>query len=304
MTIPYFARLLCLCLAAFFLLHLALTAITAALSGYAVRRARRMPARGGARLLFGFRLIPATVAGAVSAGVCAPSYLWFEPEMALERIGIACLAAAALGVCVCVAGLARGARAATRTARYRKACEAARESDAPVLLLAGVFRPRLIVSRGVRRVLNGEQFAVAVRHEEGHGEARDNLKRLLILLTPDALPFVRPLRRVEQEWSRLAEWAADDRAVRGDRRQAVALAEALIRVARLGPAPVHALATQLTGNPEDLAARVERLIEPGSETADEARVWPGVALAACGAAAAFQPSTLAFVHEALEALAH
>ena len=83
-----------------------------------------------------------------------------------------------------------------------------------------------------------------------------------------------------------------------------ALAEALIRVARMGAAPFQLLATQLLGNPADLAARVERLIEPGAENAPEPRVWPGVALAACGAAAAFQPSTLAFVHEALEALAH
>jgi beta-lactamase regulating signal transducer with metallopeptidase domain len=171
-------------------------------------------------------------------------------------------------------------------------------------MLAGVFRPRLIVSRSARELLTPEQFEVAVLHEEGHGEARDNLKRLLMLLAPDALPFVRPLRGLECAWARMAEWAADDQAVQGDRRQAVALAEALVRVARMGVVPAtRVLATNLLGNPADLAARVERLIEP-APVAVEPPAWPGIALAACGAAAALQPSTLALVHEALEALAH
>jgi beta-lactamase regulating signal transducer with metallopeptidase domain len=234
-----------------------------------------------------------------------PSYLRYEPEMALERIGLACVAAALAGVWVCASGVARGFRAATRSSRYLKACESARQTEAPVLLLAGVFRPRLVVSRGVREALTADQLAVAVCHEEAHGASRDNLKRLAILMTPDALPLVRCLREVERGWARMAEWAADDHAVGASRRRAVALAEALVRVARMGAGlPAQALVTNLVGDPADLAARVERLIEPRTAAAPEPRIWPGIALAACGAAAALQPSTMALVHEALEALAH
>jgi hypothetical protein len=176
-TIPYFARLLCLCFAAFFWLHLALTAAAAALSGYAIRRASRMRSGAGARLLFALRLVPASIAGAIAAGLCAPSYLWFEPEPALEHIGLAPVAAALAGVWICATGIARGAWAAARSARRLRLYEAARESNAPVLLLAGVFRPRLVVSRGVREALTAEQLAVALRHG-GRTAGRDNLKRL------------------------------------------------------------------------------------------------------------------------------
>jgi hypothetical protein len=304
MSISYFARLLCLCFAAFFLIHLALSAAVAALAGRAVRRAERMQPRTGARFLFGVRMLPATLAGAIVAGVCAPSYLWFEPEMAMEHIGLMCVAAAAAGVWISLAGVARGLVALVRSRRYLRRCEAARESEAPVLMLAGVVRPRLVVSRGVRKALTAEQLAVALRHERAHGTTHDNLMRLLILLTPDVLPFVRGPGGIERGWRRLAEWAADDRAVRGSRRRALALAAALVRIARMGTAPGPALATQLLGDTGDLAARVERLLERPIGTPLRPRVWPGVALAACAAAAALQPSTLSHVHEALEALAH
>jgi hypothetical protein len=304
-TAPYFARLLCLCFAAFFWLHLVLTAAAAALSGAAVRHATRMHPSAGARLMLALRLAPAAIAGAIAAGLCAPSYLWFEPETGLEQIGLFCVGAALTGAWLCAAGIARGAQAVAGTARRLRRYEAACVTDAPVVMLAGIFRPRLVVSRGVRNLLTTQQLAVALRHERAHGEAHDNLKRLLILLTPDALPFVRPLSALERGWARLAEWAADDRAVHGSRKRSLALASALVRVARMGAAPqAQALATQLLGDPRDLAARVERLLEERTAPPLRPRVWPVVALAACGAAAAFQPSALELVHEALEALAH
>src|SRR5581483_4241131 len=137
-----------------------------------------------------------------------------------------CLAAALLGAAMWGRGMARAAGAALRSSRYLRSCERAIESDTPLLMLGGVLRPRLFVSRGVRRALTADELAVALRHEQAHGEARDNLKRLLMLLAPDS--FVG--RRLEQGWRRLAEWAADDRAVEGSRRRSLALASALVRV--------------------------------------------------------------------------
>ena len=303
MSLPYLARLVCLCLAAFFLVHLALSVVVAALAGRAIRRAERMRPRTGARFLFGVRMLPATLAGAIVAGLCAPSYLRFEPETAMEHIGLACLAAAAAGVWICAAGAARGLRAALRSRRYLRVCEAAHQSDALVVMLAGVVRPRLVVSRGARRALTARQLAVALRHERAHAETRDNLRRLLMLLTPDALPFVRGLGEIERGWRRIAEWAADDQAVRGSRRRALTLAEALVRMARAG-SDAPALATHLVGDAGDLAARVERLLGRRTAPLLRPRVWPAIALAACGAVAASQPSMLAYAFEALEALAH
>jgi hypothetical protein len=300
MTIPYFARMACLCLAAFFLAHLALAAAAAALSPFVLRRASRMRPDAGARLLFAWRIAPAAAAGSIVAGLCAPAYLVFEPIAASERIAATCLAAAAAGAWVCAAGLLRGVRAA---ARSRQVAHSARQSGRPLLALAGVFRPRLVVSPAVREALTADQLAVAVRHERAHGESRDNLKRLLILMTPDVLPFVRGPGAVERAWKRLAEWAADDRAVRGNRRRALSLAAALVAVARLGAAPWAPLATHLLGDPADLAARVQRLLDRPSGGPVPSPVWPGALALSCLAAAALQ-APLPRVHELLEALAH
>jgi Zn-dependent protease with chaperone function len=173
-----------------------------------------------------------------------------------------------------------------------------------LLLLAGVFRPRLVVSRGVREALTPEQLAVALRHERAHGAAHDNLKRLLILLTPDPIPFVGWLSTLERAWSRLAEWSADDCAVGSSRKRSLALASALVRVARMGTPQGHAMATHLLGDPSELAARVERLLGAPAAPAGRMRVWPMIALTVFGTAVALQPPALALVHEALEVLAH
>jgi hypothetical protein len=303
-TIPYFGRLLCLSLAAFFVAHLVLTVVVRSISGRAIAKARSMCAREGARLLFALRLAPAVVAGVIAGGLCAPSYLWLEPDAATEQIGVGCLVAALMAAACCIHGIARAVRAALRSSRYLRSCEQAIESDAPLLMLAGVFQPRLVVSRGVRRALTSEQLAVAVEHECAHGAAHDNLKRLLVLLTPDALPFVRSLTGLERGWARLAEWAADDRAVDGSRQRSLSLAAALVRVARMGASPSPRLATSLLGDGDDLSTRVERLLNGFPPGPQAKRPWPAMAVAVAVVALTVQPGTLVAVHRALEALAH
>ncbi|HLH16601.1 MAG TPA: hypothetical protein VKX45_05255 [Bryobacteraceae bacterium] len=301
MTAPYLLRLLCLSLASFFLLHFALAAVVAAFAGRALRAAEAMTPRAGARLLLGLRLLPPVVAALLVAGICAPSYLWLEPEGTGERAGIACIAAAALGGWICAAGIARAIGAAVRSRRYLRQCRAAAAAGAPVMLLAGVFRPRLIVSRGVRRALDAEQLAAAVRHERAHRTSRDNLKRLLLAAAPGVFPFRGGLRRLERGWARLAEWAADDRAAAGDPDRSLALAGALVRMARL----VHAieagpLACSLVGDTAELAVRVERLLNPAPVRSRPILRWPALVAAAGVAAVLAQPGTLYTAHRILE----
>ena len=103
---------------------------------------------------------------------------------------------------------------------------------------------------------------------------------------------------MEHGWSRLAEWAADDRAVNGSRRRSLALASALVRVARMGASPSAPLTTSLLGSREDLAARVERLLE-GETRAPGNRWWPAIAVALAIGIWAVRPGSLVAMHRAL-----
>jgi hypothetical protein len=82
--------------------------------------------------------------------------------------------------------------------------------------------------------------------------SRDNWKRLLIAMAPDLVPFAVRRRGLERSWARYAERAADDRAVAGSAHRSVALAAALVRVARLGAAAPAPLAASLMGDAQGI----------------------------------------------------
>jgi len=324
MILPYLARLACLCLAAFFLFHVAAGLLASAMAPRAIRLASRVPPVPAARFLLVLRLFPAGFALFLVAGLCTPSYLWLEPKAASEPTGLVCLAAALMGMAVCGLSVARATRAMARSLRHIRQCqrvsremrlpggrEAAWVIDgpAPCVMLAGINRPRLVISRSVVAALPAEQLSAVVRHERAHGRSRDNLKRLLVLLAPDLLPFVHGFRDLERAWARMAEWAADDWAAAGNARRSLSLAAALVRVARLGsnpPTPV--LATSLLADGSDLSARVERLLRPARPVSRSARREPVLSASAClllaGALAAVMtnPATLHSAHEFLEFL--
>src|SRR5690349_4359413 len=100
MTSSYMVRLVCLLLASFFLVHLVLGLAVAWIAPAAVRIAERMRARSAARFLLALRLLPPILAIGIVAGLCAPSYLWLEPDAGTEEVGLACLAAALLGLAI------------------------------------------------------------------------------------------------------------------------------------------------------------------------------------------------------------
>jgi len=329
MTLLYPLRLLCLCLATFFLVHLALGLATWLLAPAAIRLARRLHPGTAARLLLGLRLFPMAGSVLLVAGLCVPSYLWLEPRAAAEEAGFACLAAALMAGAIWAISIARALRASARSLRYIRRCRRLGRpthllgelspvwvipvkgiDDAPLsLVLAGIVRPRVFVSRVVVDALSTEQLAAALRHERAHRTSRDNLKRLLLLLAPDLFPFSRRFAALERAWVKFAEWAADDGAVAGDPLRSLSLAAALVRVARLSPAPQSSLlVTCLLDHHADLSARVERLLRAVPPDEESARAIPIVAASATVAAivsaivAMLQPATLDTAHRLLEHL--
>jgi hypothetical protein len=170
-------------------------------------------------------------------------------------------------------------------------------------------RPKLIVSRSVADSLNRDQLAAAIRHECAHRNSADNFKRLLLLLAPDSLPFLRGPASLERAWLRFTEWAADDWAVQQDAACSLSLAEALVRVARLGAtAQGSPLMSHFVAASVDISARVERLLSPSAEPEPRKprRFALSLASATLPAAALLmaQPATLRTVHALLERLMH
>jgi len=323
-SLPYLARLACLSLAAFFVVHLALGVLVLALTPWAVRLAGRIAPVRAARFLLMLRLFPAGAALFLVVGLCTPSYLWLEPKGESEPMGLACLLAVALCVSIGGVSLTRAARALARSLGHIRQCrQVSRETrlpgeraaawvmdgGAPCVMLAGVLRPRLVISRNVVAALSAEQLSAVIRHERAHGRSHDNLKRLLVLLAPDLLPFFPAFRSIERAWARISEWAADDGAAAGKARRSLSLAAALVRVARLGAgAAPPALVTSLMADASDLSERVDRLLRPANPVARSARREPVLAasgsllLAGAMAAVLAQPATLYSAHEFLEFL--
>jgi Zn-dependent protease with chaperone function len=326
MILPYLLRLLCLCFASFFVLNAAAGLFVRTLSKSAIQFAESRASGTAARFLFALRMFPFALAALFVIGLCVPSYLWLEPAATAERVGLLCVVLGILGAAIWFASLARTAHSLLASLRHNRLCRSVGqetflqgnsssivlvEDETPLLALSGLFRPRLLISRGVLRVLSTEELDAAFRHEHAHRTSRDNAKRLLLLLAPDIFPFVRPLRMLEQSWSKFAEWSADDQAAAGDSCRALSLAAALVHVARMGAGPrLPFLSTPLLVGDRDLSARVDRLLRADAMTLPHAsKMQPGLRtasllLAGCLAASLLTPSALSSVHELLELLLH
>jgi Zn-dependent protease with chaperone function len=315
MMLPYLVRLACLSLACFLVVHVALAIGINWLAPWVLALAKRRNPSSAAGLLLAARLFPSVAAVLVVAGVCVPSYLWLEPESAVEQVGLLCLAAALLSLASWGLAAGRGLRAIVLSMRYgrhslqpggQNSRVSVIEGAAGLFALTGIFRPRLVISRQVFESLSPEELEVALRHELAHQVSRDNLKRLFLLLAP--APQLAGLESLERGWAQFTEWAADDRAVGGDWNRSVSLAGALVRVARLGvPTEVCLLMTSLVADGGDLEARVNRLLGPPPKGENQQQRRPGliaVALMSAGMIAAVfaGPATLQAAHGWLEYL--
>jgi hypothetical protein len=315
MTLAYGARLVFECLAALVLVQVVLAFAVSWSSARIITRASALPVRRAATLILAMRLAPLGGALVAMIALCLPSYLWLEPATDGEQVAWRGFALAALGAGLVVWAATRGIAVALKSSRWlREHSRGARavtiagtpavvvESAHPVLALAGVLRPRLVISRCVLEALPPEQLEVAVRHERAHWNSRDNLKRLAIALAPVPL-WGRAFRELEHAWARLIEWSADDCAASDDAGARVTLASALVCVSRLGsPSRIAPLATGLMNAGEDLSTRVDRLLgAPEPKIAGRGN-WRVICGAAVGLAA--MPWVLRIVHAALEELIH
>ncbi len=326
MSLSYTWRLLCLCCASFFVLHLAMAVATRLSAGTAIRMAARMKPSSAARFLFFLRIAPMALTVFALLAFCIPSYLWLEPQAAGEKVGFICFLMAALGAAIWAVSVTRVVSAVRGTVQYLHQCERNGRKihvpgepspallladEAPVLAVAGVVHPRLVVSKRVLRGLTSEQRRAAFRHEQAHRTSRDNIKRFLILLSPDVFPFLRAFTALEHSWAKFTEWAADDQAVEGDSNRALSLASALVTVAKMGSKPkLSYLFSSLAADDDELTERVDRLLRPQPNPGKPAEVLipfltsAGALLAGAVTLVMLWPGSLSVVHQALERLVH
>ena len=297
-------------------------AINGLLSALAVWIARREPRSDSPAFWFGVRLLPSGVAAAFVAIVFVPSYWRYEPRELVEGFDVTLTASALAALVLLGSGAARGMSAWGRAnRRVRLWMRTSRPIDlgatglpvfavdleAPVMALAGVWRPRLLVTRGLIGALTEEELAASVAHELGHSRAWDNLKRLAMHAAPDLLAPTASARAIECRWASAAEHAADRMCGDATPASRCALASALVKVARLTPPePLIAepISTLIGGG--EIASRVQVLLDDRVAAPVRRRrsvQWLCAAMALAALAVTYG-SLLHTVHELTEVLVH
>jgi Zn-dependent protease with chaperone function len=226
-------------LAFFVLLYCALSAMVSLL--WRGARLLRATERSLADFLFLLRVLPLLAALVVTLAIVVPSFQLLEPRSANEGIGIMPIALGLGALFLIAVGCYRALAAQTRTSRiiahWIEGSRPFTEStgtfafhsrpDGPPLMVAGVRKPRVLVSDSALEVLAPEELRIALRHELAHIRSNDNLKKLVFRFTP--FPG---MAKLEGAWSQLSELAADDAAV-SNVNEAVDLATALVKLSRL-----------------------------------------------------------------------
>ena len=311
-------RLLIVGLTAFALTNLAVSAVLAL--GW--RRADTGDGAPRARRLAWLRALPVTAA--LSGTLWATTaFAIYEPRRSDETFGILLTGLASVPAVLLAAAAWRWLRATWHAQlvqrRWLRDAEpialdgtdlpaVAIPSSFPVVAVMGLFRPRLVIARSVIAACTPLELRAIVAHEQAHVVRRDNWTRLALTVLPDVLGWLPASRQLTASWHAAAEDAADDGAGSLGRDGRLALAQALIRVARMAPAETSAAATDARLLPatalfrgDDIARRVQRLVAPaGTDTARRRRL--GLGVAAATAALALSAVLMKPLHHVVETI--
>lgn len=267
-----------------------------------------------AAAVLGIRLLPATGSAALVLTVILPAFLLYEPRHAQDHPGPLLVASALFALLVLADGARRGLRAWRATRALVRGSQplhghpAARGSEItvinvkePLVGVVGGWRQRIIAARSVAAACDQEEFRQVLAHEAAHMDSRDNLKLLTLLTIPDALAWLPTGRTLMERWRAATELEADERASGADPRKRIALASALIKVARLSIASGRPRGGCRPSAPlSGLEQRVRRLLAP---SATIRRSFPGRRLLTCALLVPLLAVPLyASVHRLIEAL--
>jgi Zn-dependent protease with chaperone function len=268
-----------------------------------------------ANAVLSVRLLPAMGSATLVLTVVLPSFLIYEPRHAHDQPGPLLVVSALFSLLVLGDGIRRGLRAWQATRALVEGSEPVLTRPAggatdvtvinvqePLVGVVGSWRQRIVAARSVAAACDHEEFHQVLAHEAAHMDARDNLKLLMLVTMPDALAWLTTGRALTAHWRAATELEADERASGTDPRKRVALASALIKVARLSLASgrPRAAASRVGSPLSGLEHRVRRLLAP-SPTLRQA--FPGRRLFTCALLVPLLAVPLyASVHRLIEAL--
>ncbi len=281
------------------------------------RRVRGAGPRARAAALMAVRLMP-SVLSLAAATLVGAAFLVFEPRDRIETTGVllqslagvavALIAAAGLRWLVVLHATRRLARrfladAEPATFHGLRAPAFVISSPFPIVGVVGLFRPRLIVARSVIDACTPEEMRVILAHEQGHIDRRDNLRRALLMASPDVLGWLPVSQRLQTAWHASTEEAADDLAGRSATGGRLHLAQALLKVARLAPAgfETHDVPASALYRGGSVARRVRRLL--AAERPDTPR-RAAVRLALAAGALAVSVVSLELIYLLVEGAVH
>lgn len=222
------------------------------------------------------RILPCLL-GTGGATTAAIAFLLFEPPLPREKVGLPFLFVATAGAALLLAAARRGVRSARATAAVTRSWSAGSPatlsagsitvrqviSAFPVVAASGLWRPRLLVARSVADACSEAELEAILAHERAHLTTHDNLRQAVLTLCPDLFGWLPACRRLERSWREATERAADEAATRGDEGRRLALASALVKVARMAVGqPIPTLPGNALFRGEPIAERVRSLLAP------------------------------------------
>jgi Zn-dependent protease with chaperone function len=250
-------------------------------------RAIHERAQPSANELLALRLLPAGGATLLALTVVLPAFLVSEPAHELEEGGPLLVSLALFGLLTVGIGLRRASRAWKAARVVLQNCGPADvrclvagqpidivDAPEPFVAVIGGLRPRIVASKRVLAACSNEEFGQVIAHEAAHISSRDNLKLLLLVLGPDPLAWLPAGAALEARWRKEVEREADERATGADRYKRLALASALIKVARLSsatPSPLPALSLPIAV--DDVEGRVRGLLAQSPPNRPMKRIW-------------------------------
>jgi Zn-dependent protease with chaperone function len=303
----YWFRAIAISFASFALCYCMLTAVS--WCSWMVARRRASHSQG---FLFALLASPMLASVAVVAFFVMPSFLFFEPD-GDEPTSWFVRACACVGIAIVATGVTRASVAWIQTSRAIRRWSAraaaseikaalpilATEPSAPAAVVAGITRPRLLISRSTTEALSANELRLVVAHEIEHARRRDNLRKLL--LAANFMPF---RRAIEGRWMIASELAADRAAV-ANGHDACDLAAALVKVSRMTCMQSRWVSAFAAATPDVLELRVQQLISWKPELPVRREPWVGdLSLALIGGTAGlllvFSGDVLRLVHRVSE----